>query len=149
MQPTPRARRIRAFTVLAAAGSAMFVPSVAAAATHDAAAVPQPVWGIPVRRACCCPRALADRRAALVAPRMGLISAAWTLAAAGADGNAERAGAGLARRLACRALEYLPFVTLLLALFTAGGGILLEGGPWGTPGGQHAPAGDRHRCWPA
>ncbi len=32
--------------------------------------------------------------------------------------------------------EYLPFVMLLLALFTAGGGLLLEGGPWGTPAGN-------------
>ena len=33
-------------------------------------------------------------------------------------------------------LDYLPFVTLLLALYTVGGGILLEGGPWGTPAGN-------------
>jgi len=32
--------------------------------------------------------------------------------------------------------EYLPFVLLLLALFTAGGGILLRGGPSGTPFGN-------------
>jgi Na+/H+ antiporter NhaD/arsenite permease-like protein len=34
--------------------------------------------------------------------------------------------------------EYLPFVTLLLALFTAGGGILLRDGPGGTPHGNTA-----------
>jgi Na+/H+ antiporter NhaD/arsenite permease-like protein len=33
-------------------------------------------------------------------------------------------------------VEYLPFVTLLLALFVAGGGILLSDGPWGTPAGN-------------
>ena len=33
-------------------------------------------------------------------------------------------------------IEYLPFVTLLLALFTAGGGVLLRGGPGGTPVGN-------------
>ena len=33
-------------------------------------------------------------------------------------------------------LEYLPFVTLLLALFTVGGGILVQGGPWGRPAGN-------------
>jgi len=32
--------------------------------------------------------------------------------------------------------EYLPFVALLLALFTTGGGLLVQGGPWGTPGGN-------------
>lgn len=35
-------------------------------------------------------------------------------------------------------VEYLPFVTLLLALFTAGGGILLRGGLPGTPAGNTA-----------
>jgi Na+/H+ antiporter NhaD/arsenite permease-like protein len=35
-------------------------------------------------------------------------------------------------------IEYLPFVTLLLALFTAGGGILLRDGPGGTPHGNTA-----------
>ena len=37
-------------------------------------------------------------------------------------------------------IEYLPFVTLLLALYTAGGGVLVRGGPVGTP-----PA--IPRCW--
>lgn len=32
--------------------------------------------------------------------------------------------------------EYLPFMALLVALYTAGGGILLNGGPWGTPRGN-------------
>ncbi len=35
-------------------------------------------------------------------------------------------------------VEYLPFVALLLALFTAGGGLLVQGGPWGTPAGNTA-----------
>ncbi len=34
-------------------------------------------------------------------------------------------------------IEYLPFVTLLLALYIAGGGVLLRGGPAGTPLRQH------------
>ena len=33
-------------------------------------------------------------------------------------------------------VEYLPFLALLVALFTIGGGIVLEGGPWGTPRGN-------------
>ena len=33
-------------------------------------------------------------------------------------------------------VEYLPFLILLLALYTTGGGILLDGGPWGSPGGN-------------
>lgn len=35
-------------------------------------------------------------------------------------------------------LEYLPFLLLLLALYTAAGGILIQGGPWGRPGGNTA-----------
>ena len=33
-------------------------------------------------------------------------------------------------------VEYLPFIALLLALYTTGGGIVLDGGPWGTPVGN-------------
>ena len=33
-------------------------------------------------------------------------------------------------------LEYLPFVALIFALFTVGGGIVVQGGPWGTPAGN-------------
>jgi len=33
-------------------------------------------------------------------------------------------------------IDYLPFVTLLLALYAAGGGVLLRGGPAGTPRGN-------------
>ena len=50
------------------------------------------------------------------------------------------AGSGAAAAAAWHALliDYLPFVTLLLALYTAGGGILLRGGLAGTPAGNTA-----------
>jgi Na+/H+ antiporter NhaD/arsenite permease-like protein len=35
-------------------------------------------------------------------------------------------------------IEYLPFVTLLLALYAAGGGVLIRGGPAGRPAGNTA-----------
>lgn len=136
MHPMPRPHRIRAFMWVAAAGSAMFVPSVAAAATHDAAAVPHPVWGIPFAGLL-----LTIALMPVLAPRfwhkrMGLITAAWTLAVL--VPMAILNGPVSAWHDAWHAvlIEYLPFVTLLLALFTAGGGILLEGGPWGTPSGN-------------
>ena len=54
--------------------------------------------------------------------------------------------AGLARRQGIEATalslwqqvlgEYMPFMALLIALYTVGGGIMLEGGPWGTPRGN-------------
>lgn len=77
----------------------------------------------------------------LVAPRfwhhrMGTVAAGWTLALllplAALEGPAVAAGVAWHSLL----LEYVPFVVLLLALFVVGGGILLEGGPWGTPGGN-------------
>ncbi len=51
---------------------------------------------------------------------------------------AEVSGLPDAGRLAWHAIldEYLPFVTLLLALYAAGGGILVRGGPAGTPAGN-------------
>ena len=63
---------------------------------------------------------------------MGLWTAALLLPWAAAFGAADAA------RLAWHAvlLEYLPFVTLLLALYAAGGGVLVRGGPPGTPGGN-------------
>ena len=32
--------------------------------------------------------------------------------------------------------DYVPFVTLILALYALGGGIVIKGGPWGRPGGN-------------
>jgi len=68
--------------------------------------------------------------------RMGWVAALWT--AALLVPQALLQGADVAAGGAWHAIliEYLPFVALLLALFTAGGGILLEGGPWGTPAGN-------------
>lgn len=68
--------------------------------------------------------------------RMGLICAAWIAvllipqaAVHGIDSAASEAWHAIV-------VEYLPFMTLLLALFTAGGGILVQGGPGGTPAGN-------------
>jgi Na+/H+ antiporter NhaD/arsenite permease-like protein len=33
-------------------------------------------------------------------------------------------------------IEYLPFIALIFALFTLGAGIVVQGGPWGTPAGN-------------
>jgi Na+/H+ antiporter NhaD/arsenite permease-like protein len=70
--------------------------------------------------------------------RMGLVSLAWSLALL--LPRAAEAGIGVAASEAWHALliEYLPFATLLLALYTAGGGVHLQGGPAGTPSGNTA-----------
>jgi Na+/H+ antiporter NhaD/arsenite permease-like protein len=70
--------------------------------------------------------------------RMGLVALGWCLALLVPE--AILRGPDLAAAGAWHAVldEYLPFVTLLLALFTAGGGILLRDGPGGTPHGNTA-----------
>lgn len=68
--------------------------------------------------------------------RMGLVALGWALALL--LPLAVAAGPLEAAREAWHALlaEYLPFVSVLLALFAAGGGILIQGGPWGAPVGN-------------
>jgi Na+/H+ antiporter NhaD/arsenite permease-like protein len=79
----------------------------------------------------------------IVAPRfwhrrMGFVAFAWS--AVLMVQQAVVAGIGAAASAIWHAIliEYLPFVTLLLALYTAGGGVLLRGGPAGTPHGNTA-----------
>jgi Na+/H+ antiporter NhaD/arsenite permease-like protein len=68
--------------------------------------------------------------------RMGLVALGWSLALL--LPLAAMAGPVVAASEAWHALliEYLPFATLLLALYTAGGGVQLQGGPAGTPAGN-------------
>jgi Na+/H+ antiporter NhaD/arsenite permease-like protein len=68
--------------------------------------------------------------------RMGLIAAGWSalLLLPWALAFGPLAAAGIAWHAVL--LEYLPFVTLIFALFTVGGGIVVAGGPWGTPAGN-------------
>ena len=115
-------------------GGAVCAPDAAwAAAGGDA---PGLAWGIPFVGLL-----LSIAVVPLVAPhfwhrRMVWVAAGWTLALLGSQ--AVWLGPGVAAYTAWHAvlLEYLPFTVLLLVLFTAGGGILLRGGPWGTPGGN-------------
>jgi Na+/H+ antiporter NhaD/arsenite permease-like protein len=122
---------------VAAAASAIIMPSAAMAASPGApTAAPDLVWGIPFAGLL-----LSIALLPMVAPRfwhhrMGLVTAAWTLAVLAPMTLLHGPAAAWHDAWHAVLLEYLPFVTLLLALFTAGGGILLEGGPWGTPAGN-------------
>ncbi|MEJ0019919.1 MAG: sodium:proton antiporter [Acetobacteraceae bacterium] len=78
-----------------------------------------------------------------VAPRfwhrhMGIVALAWIAAVLLQQAAADGPGAALADAWRALLVDYLPFVTLLLALYTAGGGVLLRGGPAGTPAGNTA-----------
>ena len=136
MQPTHRiGRTIRIWARNAAIASAgVLLPDVAWAA--GAGPVLGIGWGIPFVGL-----VLSIAIVPLVAPHfwhryMAAVAGGWTLALL--LPQAVMFGPAVAGHTAWHAilLEYLPFTVLLLALFTAGGGILLRGGPWGTPGGN-------------
>jgi Na+/H+ antiporter NhaD/arsenite permease-like protein len=79
----------------------------------------------------------------IVAPRfwhrrMGFVAFAWSAVLLVQQSVVLGAGAAAASAWHAILIEYLPFVTLLLALYTAGGGVLLRGGPAGTPHGNTA-----------
>ena len=70
--------------------------------------------------------------------RMGVVAFAWSAALLSAEALASGLGAAAAAIWHALLIDYLPFVTLLLALYAAGGGVLLRGGPAGTPIGNTA-----------
>jgi Na+/H+ antiporter NhaD/arsenite permease-like protein len=122
--------------VLTVVGTSLSAGPAHAATEAVGGAAPGLAWGLPFAGLL-----LSIAVFPLVAPRlwhhrMGLIVGLWT--AALLLPQAVLLGPEQAAHDAWHAvlIEYLPFVTLLLALFTAGGGILLEGGPWGTPRGN-------------
>lgn len=98
--------------------------------------VPTLAWGLPFLG-----MLLSIAAFPIVAPRfwhrhMAWVAAFWSLALL--LPLAVTAGIAVAARAIWHAElhEHLPFVLLLLALFTAGGGILVRGGPAGTPAGN-------------
>jgi Na+/H+ antiporter NhaD/arsenite permease-like protein len=70
--------------------------------------------------------------------RMGVVAFAWSAALLSAEALASGLGAAAAAIWHALLIDYLPFVTLLFALYAAGGGVLLRGGPAGTPIGNTA-----------
>jgi Na+/H+ antiporter NhaD/arsenite permease-like protein len=70
--------------------------------------------------------------------RMGVVAFAWSATLLLAEALASGPGAAAAAIWHALLIDYLPFVTLLFALYAAGGGVLLRGGPAGTPAGNTA-----------
>ncbi|MGA3398367.1 MAG: sodium:proton antiporter, partial [Acetobacteraceae bacterium] len=112
--------------------------SGAALADHAASPVPGLPWGLPFLGLLLSIAVLPALAPRFWVRRMGLVSLAWS--AALLLPRAAEAGMGVAAAETWHALliEYLPFATLLLALYTAGGGVHLQGGPAGTPTGNTA-----------
>lgn len=70
--------------------------------------------------------------------RMGFVAVAWSAALLAQQALAGGHGAAAAAAWRALLVDYLPFISLLLALYTTGGGVLLRGGPGGTPIGNTA-----------
>lgn len=124
----------RIFMGTLAAAALVCAQPCLAAGTHGPA--PTLAWGIPFVGLL-----LSIAIFPLVAPRlwhhrMGAVALLWTLGLLIPQAILQGTVLAAAATWHAILLEYLPFVALLLALFTAGGGILLEGGPWGTPAGN-------------
>jgi Na+/H+ antiporter NhaD/arsenite permease-like protein len=79
----------------------------------------------------------------IVAPRfwhrrMGGVALAWSIALLAPLALVSGPSAAAAAAWHALLVDYLPFIALLLALYTAGGGVLLRGGLAGTPTGNTA-----------
>jgi Na+/H+ antiporter NhaD/arsenite permease-like protein len=79
----------------------------------------------------------------IVAPRfwhrrMGVVAFAWGAVLLAQQVWASGPGAAVAAGWHALLVDYLPFIALLVALYTAGGGVLLRGGFAGTPLGNTA-----------
>ncbi len=122
----------------------MVLPPVSAAAAVGGAkpdalsSAPSLAWGLPFAALL-----VAIAFGPMLAPRIWHRRARWVMSGcilalllpeALIFGPAE-AAAALARAVV---EEYLPFITLLLALYTAAGGVFVAGGPWGRPAGNTA-----------
>jgi Na+/H+ antiporter NhaD/arsenite permease-like protein len=70
--------------------------------------------------------------------RIDLVAGFWVVMLLTRQALAHGVGPAAAQAWHAVLLEYLPFITLLLALYTAGGGILLRGGLRGTSAGNTA-----------
>ncbi len=68
--------------------------------------------------------------------RMGGVASAWSAAMLLQQALAHGPAAAAASVWHALLVDYLPFISLLLALYAAGGGVLMRGGPAGTPAGN-------------
>jgi len=123
-----------------AAGAGLIAASVGAAPAWAAgtptATPPGLAWGLPFVGLL-----LSIALVPLVAPhfwhrRMAWVAAFWSVGLLLPMALAFGPGPAAHTALHALLIEYLPFIALLVALFAAGGGILVQGGPWGTPAGN-------------
>ncbi len=134
---TPRRRSLLRRIAVPGTGLLALLPAPALAAATPGS-VPGLVWGLPFLGMLLSIGLMPMLAERLWHRRMGLIAFGWTLGLVLPLAATAGAAAALAAVWHAVLIEYLPFVVLLVALFTTGGGILIRGGPAGRPGGNTA-----------
>ncbi|MGC9270550.1 sodium:proton antiporter [Acidiphilium sp.] len=68
--------------------------------------------------------------------RMAGITLSWVGLGVGLTALRLGPGAAVSGLWVATVADFLPFMAILMALYTLGGGVLIAGGPWGRPGGN-------------
>ncbi len=139
--PVPRGAARTALRWACLAAIAMLLVPVSAAAAVRAGGTPTapPLpWGIPFAGLL-----LSIALGPMLAPRAWqrrarLVMLGWILALLLPEAALLGAGAAAGALEHAVLAQYLPFITLLFALYTTAGGVLVAGGPWGRPAGNTA-----------
>jgi len=127
---------ITLLTSLLLPGLALAAVGAPGVAQQPSAGGPALVWAIPFLGMLASIAVLPMLAEAFWHHRMGLVAAFWSLALLLPQAIATSPDAAADGLTHAVLVEYLPFVALLLALFTAAGGLLVTGGPRGTPWGN-------------
>ncbi len=101
-------------------------------------AAPGLIWAVPFLGMLACIAVLPALAPRFWHRRPGAVAGFWIACLLLAQAVASGPFAAAASAWHAVLIEYLPFVTLLVALYAAGGGVLIRGGPAGRPAGNTA-----------
>ena len=127
----PKRLALSAITLLS---PALLVPCPATAAAAEK--IPDLPWGLPFLGMLASIALLPMLAPRFWHKRVWLVSMSWCLALIAPQTIMRGIDVSASATWHAILIEYLPFVSLLAALYVVGGGILLRGGPWGTPSGN-------------
>ncbi len=136
MPPGGALRTIGRWGYLPAVAMLLLPGSAAAGTGGSMPAAPPPTWGIPFAGLL-----LSIAIGPILSPRRWhrngrWVRLGWVLALLLPEALVSGAGAAAGALERVVLAEYLPFISLLFALYTIAGGVLVAGGPWGRPAGN-------------